>query len=351
MLTVFVTNFWQLFVLRLLTGIALGGARAGGVLPASGAGPGWAVHVCRGSMRRVPPCTHAAVPQPPAMLQARCPWYSACWETCTTRRRAQASPPLCSSARAWAWRLAREWPALWAPPSAGAGPLSSCRCPLCWVRAGGAGASGALGAGQARGARGAAAHSLAATHLACPATPCPLPPCRRAPLPSCSLLCHAVLLPRAGARRHRGRAAGAVCGAARPVCVRGAADVAQGAPPAAHPHKRAGHQPGPVRLPALVGAGRGARAQGGDCGEGAQRCPQARARAALPSARADPASCCASPPTHPPCTTPPQGHDPHLPQRLPVPEQGDDGAGRHAGALARLLACLPAGAARAAGFA
>jgi hypothetical protein len=32
MLTIFVTNYWQLFTLRLLTGIAVGGAWVGGCL-------------------------------------------------------------------------------------------------------------------------------------------------------------------------------------------------------------------------------------------------------------------------------------------------------------------------------
>lgn len=108
--------------------------------------------------------------------------------------------------------------------------------------------------------------------------------------------------------------------------------MAQGGAPADDPHQRDGHQPGPVWLPALVRRRRAGRsaARGGAPAAGRARAPSTARRESLALRRR------ARPP--PPRTFllgPPQGHDPHLPQRLPVPEQGHVGAGRHLGARRR----------------
>ena len=182
LLTIFVTSYWQLFTLRLLTGIALGGALGGGrASPGAHAAERPAGQSRRSSLRKgaCMPCrsVHPDGPGPsPAPLQAPCRWCSRCWGTCMTQRCAPASPAWCRCllllargllllpvarplpaccAAAFAgchasverrcsavpltklpragtlcsWRPASGWlpgrasPDLWAPPGAGAGPL------------------------------------------------------------------------------------------------------------------------------------------------------------------------------------------------------------------------------------
>lgn len=113
MLTIFVTNYWQLFTLRLLTGIALGGAvgRRGGqeghVLPLAARPASIRTLSSNGiaclSMAVVfLPCRFSCCPPsavgPHLLLQARCRLCSRCWATCTTPRAAPACPAWCRQA-------------------------------------------------------------------------------------------------------------------------------------------------------------------------------------------------------------------------------------------------------------
>lgn len=225
MLTVFVTNYWQLFVLRLLTGIALGGVRrCRGCRPQARGGPhraaalprAWSMHACRVGIAGAYAAAGFLIPLRPAV---------ACAHSRATH--AGALPVVFSllgdlydpSARAGVSSIVQLSTGVGLAFGQGVagfvGPVAGWRWPFVIVAVPSVlGARRCVGGGSAEGW----AETAALCACACARTAVCPPHSSRSARPASrhprrSVLRDAVRVPRAGARRHRGGAAGAVCGA------------------------------------------------------------------------------------------------------------------------------------------